>query len=40
MIDSDWTKKLVGAFAGAAIAIPSIASGFYMTYLVVAAIGN
>jgi hypothetical protein len=36
----DYMKKLLGAIIGAAIGVPSIAIGFYVTYQLVTAIGN
>lgn len=35
-----WTEKLVGAFVGYVVAVPSIAGGFYCLYRVVTALSN
>lgn len=40
MDSSNYMKKLIGAIIGAMIGVPSIAIGFYVTYQVVAALGN
>jgi len=40
MLSSEYLKKVVGAILGAAIGIPSIAMGFYVTYQIVTALGN
>jgi hypothetical protein len=40
MVSSEYLKKVVGAVIGAAIGVPSIAIGFYVTYQVITAIGN
>ena len=40
MFSLDYAKKVVGAVMGAAIGIPSIAIGFYLTYQIVTALGN
>lgn len=38
--DTDYLKMTATAIIGALIAIPSIASGYYLIYLTVTAIGN
>ena len=40
MLRSGYFKKLIAAIMGAAIAIPSIAVGFYLTYQLVTFLGN
>jgi ABC-type phosphate transport system permease subunit len=40
MANLEYLKKFVGALFGAMIGIPSIAIGFYVTYQLVASIGN
>lgn len=40
MFDKEYLKKLVGALIGAAVAVPSIATGFYMAYQLVTTLGN
>lgn len=36
----DYLKKVIGALIGAAVAIPSIAMGYYTLYQIVTAVGN
>ena len=36
----DYTKRVIGAVLAAVIGVPSIATGFYVTYQLIAAIGN
>ncbi len=40
MFSVEYLQKVMGAIMGAFIAIPSIAFGFYVTYLCVTALGN
>jgi hypothetical protein len=40
MCDSEYMKKVIAALLGAVIGIPSIATGFYLTYQVVTTLGN
>lgn len=40
MPNADYMKKVVATLLGAAIGVPSIAFGFYLTYQIVTALGN
>ncbi len=40
MFNQEYVKRVVGALLGAAIGIPSIAFGFYLTYQIVTTLGN
>lgn len=40
MCNCEYGKKVMATLVGAAVAIPSIAFGFYVTYQVVTALGN
>jgi hypothetical protein len=40
MFDKDYKLKVVGVIFGAAMVIPGIATGFYLTYQLVTMVGN
>ncbi len=40
MFEWNYLKKLIGAILGAAIGVPSLAIAFYLTYRMVALVGN
>jgi hypothetical protein len=39
-MNMDWTMKTVGSLVAAAVAVPTIAGGFYTLYQVVTLLGN
>lgn len=40
MLNQEYLKKVIGTLLGAAIGIPSIGIGFYLTYQIVTTLGN